>query len=433
MRPLRSKSLRWTTLTALLFFGAALSTPAHAAPASEPLGCDIPSSPAACELLSASCGEARLDALIEQPADAVIACTCKLRIELRSHKLSCATEADQRRILRRFERALRKQGQTLRDAIAADEKATADKKAATKISPQSAQTGDTIGQTDSRNDTLKKIKAVVHVTEKGDLMIPAEDYDDIFFKLYTGYEFVAIDNFLGKGAPRISLLVNSLLGGDKVSDDVAGLGNYGGRITFAAALESTQEVTVTLPINTNTGASITSPTGSKVETDPTNPPSSSTTLPGNTTVHKAFGFELQGTWIGWRSRALTPDDLHNYLGLIVAAGGLKTDALQQVTGRFYGGLRWAKSPEFYADFMYGRTTDLRSRRLEVRGQFPVYPLDSGDRIYLGGIGNFGIDEKKHQGVDANGKGPIEEKDVVVVYVSWATDIKRLFSGSKSSN
>ena len=46
--------------------------------------------------------------------------------------------------------------------------------------------------------------------------------------------------------------------------------------------------------------------------------------------------------------------------------------------------------------MFGHTSGLKSQRLEVRGQFPVKTFGSGDRIYLGGIGNFALDKRRRR-------------------------------------
>jgi hypothetical protein len=89
--------------------------------------------------------------------------------------------------------------------------------------------------------------------------------------------------------------------------------------------------------------------------------------------------------------------------------------------RRYGGLRFSINPELYSEFLIGRTDKLKSLRFEFRGQLPVYTLESGDRIFLGGIFNLGINHKEEN-----------ESDTFRIYVSWNTDLKKLFSSNQSN-
>ena len=64
----------------------------------------------------------------------------------------------------------------------------------------------------------------------------------------------------------------------------------------------------------------------------------------NAKVTKTFSFELQDIWIFYRTRPFTPNALRDYWGLIVAGGGLKTDAEPKVASRFNLGFRTAINP-----------------------------------------------------------------------------------------
>ena len=65
----------------------------------------------------------------------------------------------------------------------------------------------------SADDDIKRIKSRVAYSEKK-LFVNSEDYDDYFFRLNTGYEFVAIDKLFSKSTPRVALLINSKMFGE---------------------------------------------------------------------------------------------------------------------------------------------------------------------------------------------------------------------------
>lgn len=341
-------------------------------------------------------------------------------------------------VLSQVERALRKQGDALEDAIAAEKKVRVKSKKAAK-SRVAKKERETTKATDDQSQekdeaTLKDIEKTVYFSEKG-LFVNAEKYDDYFFRLNTGYEFVAVDRFFDKGEPRISLLVNSRLGGRWVTDALDGFsGLYGGRLSFTSQLESSAEVTPTLPQDMPA-----QPQSKLAQT--TDTPTDSTEA-ANAKVTKTFSFELQGTWVFYRTRVFSgsePEDasttssanLRHYLGLIGVAGGLKTDDQPKIATRTYAGLRWAINPELYTDVLYGHTSGLASNRFEIRGQLPVYTLASGDKVYLGGIGNFGINKRRRTlSVDADGNSIApKESDAVRIYLTWNADLKKLLGQS----
>ena len=102
---------------------------------------------------------------------------------------------------------MRAKGNALEEIIAAK------KQAAESMKKSKQQNGDESDSSTEEND-LACVKETVNFSEQ-QLVINAEKYDDYFFRLNTGYEFVAIDKFFDKGEPRISLLVNRRLGGSR--------------------------------------------------------------------------------------------------------------------------------------------------------------------------------------------------------------------------
>jgi hypothetical protein len=120
------------------------------------------------------------------------------------------------------------------------------------------------------------------------------------------------------------------------------------------------------------------------------------------------------------------------VGPILAVGAKFADTDEFATHRIYGGIRMAGSHEQYADIMYGRTFNLRSRRLELRAQYPVVRLKNGTRITLGGIGNFGVsDEKKEILVCNPPEEPCQvqrpgERDRLRIYITWDVPVSSIF-------
>lgn len=251
---------------------------------------------------------------------------------------------------------------------------------------------------------LKRIEAVVAYSEKK-LFVNSEDYEDYFFRLNTGYEFVAIDKLLSKGTPRVSLLINSKVLGAPVNDQTIGWGFYGIRFNVAATLNSSAEVTPALPTDANSLATKAGDTAGSSDS-------------ASSDVTKSLEIELQTVVPLVRTRLFSPNNLWSYYSLITTLGGLKTDSQPQTVKRYYGGIRFSINPELYSEVLVGRTETLHSLRLEYRGQLPVYTLASGDRIFLGAIINLGLDHQEKN-----------EKDAFRIYVSWNTDLKKLFSGS----
>ncbi len=226
------KALRW--VYALLLCLAALGPAAWAKETMCPAQAVCPT----------NVGKMNFDALLNEDVGTLAARANQLKAK-KACKWRCLSNADTRRmaedrILGLVEKALRAKGNALEEIIAAK------KQAAESMKKSKQQNGDESDSSTEEND-LACVKETVNFSEQ-QLVINAEKYDDYFFRLNTGYEFVAIDKFFDKGEPRISLLVNRRLGGEQVTDDRDGFWHhYGGRYTFAALLESSAETSITLP------------------------------------------------------------------------------------------------------------------------------------------------------------------------------------------
>ena len=107
-----------------------------------------------------------------------------------------------------------------------------------------------------------------------------------------------------------------------------------------------------------------------------------------------------------------------YIGLTGSVGGSMANSEEDVTGRYYGGLRFAWDRNHFLDMMIGTTEGVRGARLELRGQMPILEstLIESSKVYLGAVGNFGVTK-------GNGKG----NDVIKIYLSWGISPEKIFS------
>lgn len=393
-----------------------------------------------------SYADLNLDAAAQKDLKELIKCHDTLSLALDCHEglqAECTgalpVEKDKWNTLRRFnvalandERALRRQANELTEANDTRKKLVNKLSTDTRTKPESApapapavdskakdsellkmdksgrevQKDQLSDQIASADDEIKRIKSKVAYSEKK-LFVNSEDYDDYFFRLNTGYEFVAIDKLFSKGTPRVALLINSKMFGEDVNDRIVGPHLYGVRFNAAAVLNSSAELTPTLETTDSTVAS-------KADDPPADPEETPA-------VKQSLGVEFQAVVPFIRTRLFSPNNLRSYLSVIGTVAGLKTDDESRAIMRYYGGLRYSINPELYSDFLVGRTERLKSLRFEYRGQFPVYTLESGDRIFLGGIINLGLNHREKN-----------ESDAFRIYVSWNTDIKKLFSGKEGS-
>jgi hypothetical protein len=279
---------------------------------------------------------------------------------------------------------------------------------------------------------LDSIRDMEIIPDEGD--IPEySDYKRWWSKFALGYEYVSLNNAFSKGFARTGAMIGVNLPGQRVPDAPSRNGhlfNYGIFTAFSIGLTNTAE-------QTKTNISL-------VEGTPSKPSTSSTSSTNGTddtkpSAKNVLAVEEQIFWPWWRSD-LSPMDrrMRTWVGPIFTAGGRKTDDENEpfLATRFYEGIRIARSPEMYSDFLVGKSAGLRSRRAEVRGQMPLpHRFENGSRIVIGGIGNFGIDQRKHAGacVDSTKGRTCPELDTIRFYLSYDigwSDLLKGFTGAK---
>ncbi|BFT28947.1 hypothetical protein D210916BOD24_01230 [Alteromonas sp. D210916BOD_24] len=126
-------------------------------------------------------------------------------------------------------------------------------------------------------------------------------------------------------------------------------------------------------------------------------------------------------YLGSRGDPLSKHYQEISFGLISTYGARKVDDIDNFQQRYYGGLRFAFNEETFLDLMYGKSEPLKGRRLQLRGQLPVYTLGEG-RVFLGAIANIEVARGKR-----NDEGElVSQPDSIQVYLTWQTTFDQLF-------
>jgi len=102
------------------------------------------------------------------------------------------------------------------------------------------------------------------------------------------------------------------------------------------------------------------------------------------------------------------------IGPVAQTSIARIDGVDRFTRRYYGGLRFAYSPETWLDLTYGKSEGIDGRRAEIRGQWPLTNISGDSRLFLGAIINLGV---KNSG---------DEPDSFRLYVTWNTGFSNLF-------
>ncbi len=112
------------------------------------------------------------------------------------------------------------------------------------------------------------------------------------------------------------------------------------------------------------------------------------------------------------------DDKYALIGPVVSVGALKTNAKNEIhmPKKRYIGLRSALNPETYAEVLYGTTSGLKSKRLELRMQAPIARFQNGSRIFIGGVFNMAYDKR----IDG-------EPESASIYLSWHVPFGELWN------
>ncbi len=302
-------------------------------------------------------------------------------------------------ILSHLERSLRKKGGEILEEIKKKKKRLTTEETAIEIG--------------KLNQEIKKCEDDITQIEKtisfsgDDLFQTFDDYNQFFFNFMAGYESSTVKTIFEKGYPRAGFMVYMKHWDSEVTDGYSGwyLPVYHSlHHAFTAQITSSAEQDI------------------KIDT---------TKSPDTTGTKNALEFEMLFFSPIYRFERLNWGKLWEYAGPIAIIGGKKTDDDRRINLRVYRGIRFATSPEHYADIMVGETADLKSQRIEVRGQLPVYKFDGGTRLYLGAIGNFGLTKETHKVTDkATGTEKDEvEADVIRVYLTWNVEFKDIFGNS----
>lgn len=264
------------------------------------------------------------------------------------------------------------------------------------------------------NDRAQKLRAVVNVnTSKWQENF--EDTEEWFFRFDAGVEYVTIKDALERGFARAGLTAYTRFGGTRLTEDDAGwdLRRYGFH----------QKVRVELG---NSGELCFSSTSNAFEKCDDKPLDTTTTT---VQPEEAINVDVDLFWPMFRSVPKNSSYYRAYFGPVGSFGGRKTDSLEQIEYRYYGGFRISSGPGSFADILYGRTQSLRSDRLEIRTQVPMPGFSPGlSRIYLGAIGNFGVGEERKSRRLPDRRIQLAEPDVIRIFLAWNVDFKTLFNG-----
>lgn len=250
---------------------------------------------------------------------------------------------------------------------------------------------------DDHNNALKEIKRTISFTGCNPLYKTFDDYEQFIFMTNIGYEYAAVDDMLKQGFPRIGFLIYSRLWEADVADS-----DSGWKLFYGVHPSLTAQMT-----------------GSAEQA------TSKSTFSNNTTVNlgdkRALEFEATAFLPVYRSKKLNMGNSWSYFGPLLLAGGKKVDENPRADIRKYAGGRLAWNPEWYVDLLYGKTEDIDSKRMECRFQVPVSwsPAVKDSRIYFGGIGNFGVGDKRKN-----------EADIIRAYLIWNIDFINIFNDTK---
>jgi hypothetical protein len=248
------------------------------------------------------------------------------------------------------------------------------------------------------------------------------DFEQWFVLMTAGYEYVGATDAFARGFGRVGMTVGFHYPGNGVPE---AFGNwrplaYGSYSTFTFALTNSGEAKTT-PLPPAFQAPATA-SGRVAALDDTPPANSDLTPPGP--VKRALEFEFQSFHPFWRNDYQVENPrLRNRVGTMVVIGGRKVDDEPFLHHRVYGGLRFARSPEVFADMLVGRTGGLLSHRFEARGQYAFpHTFSGGARLSIGALGNFGLNKRRHEDCAENSAHcHLAEKDVVKFYVLYDLD------------
>jgi hypothetical protein len=242
-----------------------------------------------------------------------------------------------------------------------------------------------------------------------------DDYEDWWIhQFYMGGEFDSVSGIFNKGFARVGYTSWWHTGGEHIPElrPRSGFGNYGRHYIFNALLTSTGEQNLQTLIK---------PTSAD---DPcaANAPSTADCS------RRALEVEQKFFWSAYR----TPrhNRIRMYAGPVASVGASFVDPTEHddarlAAYRYYGGMHFGFARDAWSELLFGRSSTLGTKRLEVRGEIPVAKWGAKSRVLLGWAANFraGGDPKfirtpqrEIQAVD---------RDVFRVYVQYELDFLAL--------
>ncbi len=225
----------------------------------------------------------------------------------------------------------------------------------------------------SAKDIFLALEEIIPTAElKEELIITFEDHPAFTVTLYGGIESQSVSTITSPDIPRFGLLVYQSNNNDKRK----GFHMYGNFMLTGSA-----------------------------ETTDTADNAPKQTLEMNFNVFYAYC-------------AINLDDKYALIGPVVSVGALRTDTENEIhmPKKRYIGLRSALNPETYAEVLYGTTSGLKSKRLELRMQVPIARFQNGSRIFVGGVFNMAYDKR----IDG-------EPESASIYLSWHVPFGELWN------
>ncbi|HHI93759.1 MAG TPA: hypothetical protein ENK04_09660 [Gammaproteobacteria bacterium] len=228
-------------------------------------------------------------------------------------------------------------------------------------------------------DMLLVLGEVLPMAElKGETITTFEDYPAFSINLYGGIESQSVDTITKPDIPRLGLLIYQTNNNEKR----IGFHTFGNFMLTGSA-EATEE---TKAIDS---------TDNKAE--------------------QILEMNFNVFYAGWKKNL---DDKYALYGPVISVGALKSAAKNNInmTKKRYIGLRSALNPETYAEILYGTTSGLKSKRLEIRLQTPIARFQNGSRIFVGSIFNIAYNKR------VNG-----EPETANVYLAWHIPFEKLWN------
>ncbi len=250
-----------------------------------------------------------------------------------------------------------------------------------------------------------------------------DDYDEWWVhQFYLGGEFDSVSGILNRGFARIGYSNWLHVGGENIpeSHPRSGWGNYGRTYVFNALLTSTGEQSA----------------AKLLEPLPATDPCASNT----TSTARCARRALETEYSVWAP--LYRHSRHNrirlYFGPTASIGATFVDPNEneakslQAGYRYYAGMRAGFARDAYGELLFGKSSTLRSHRLEVAGEIPVAKWGTKSRLLLGWSANIRAGGKEAftrvRTTDAAGnimQTIIPERDVYRVYISYEVDFLTL--------